>query len=258
METSRYKSPGNIKLSEDELLRYNRQIIIPSIGEEGQKKLKNSKVFIAGLGGLGSISSFYLAAAGIGHLKLVDKERVEITNLNRQIVHWSDDIGKKKSLSAIKKLKRLNPMCNIESVQKEINEHTISDLVDDCCVIVDATDNLETRRILNRISLKKDIPFIYGGIDEFNGMVTTFIPHVTGCFECIFQGSHPKKGPIGVIGPIPGIIASIQATEAIKVILGMEGTLKGRLLYFSGVDMVFKEIKIERNPECPVCADYWR
>ena len=142
---------------------------------------------------------------------------------------------------------------HIEALRDEIRDDNVESLADDCSVIIDATDNLNTRRILNRYSFKKSIPFIYGGVDQFTGMVTSFIPGQTPCFECIFSGIKTSNDVVGVIGPVAGVIGSIQAIEAIKIITGLEGLLKGRLLLFSGIDMTFKEIKIGKNPHCIVC-----
>jgi len=249
-------NPSCAVLLQSELRRYNRQIIIPNIGKRGQRRIKKARVFVAGAGGLGSISAYYLTAAGIGYMRIVDKDRVKEENLNRQIIHWTDDIGKRKVDSAKKKLQRLNPLCTVDAVYDDIKDDTVIDLVGDCHLIVDATDNITTRRILNRASLIKAIPYIFGGVDGFNGMVTTFMPGETPCFECIFSTFVERKRLIGVIGPLPGLIASIQTLEAIKLILGMEDTLKGRLLFFSGIDMKLKEIRIERNDTCPVCSVY--
>jgi len=243
-------------LLKEELLRYQRQIIIPGIGEEGQKKIKGAHVFVAGLGGLGSLSAYYLVAAGVGTVTIADKDVVDIGNLNRQIIHWTNDIGMQKTDSAFTKLMALNPHCNIRSIQAEISRENVVELAGDCSLIVDATDNLETRRALNHVSLMKRIPFIYGGINGFNGMVSTFVPPQTPCFDCVFSGVTDQKGPIGVLGAVPGIIASIQAMEAIKVILGMDSLLKGRLLCFSGLDMSFKEIAIEKNLDCKTCSGF--
>lgn len=239
--------------SEKELTRYQRQIIIPDIGESGQKKLKAARIFVAGAGGLGSISSYYLAAAGVGELVIVDRDVVEMTNLNRQIIHNTADIGIPKVLSAKKKLEALNPHCAVRPIQMEMNKENIVDLIGDCSIIVDATDNIETRKVLNYASLRKGIPFIYGGVSKFDGMITTFVPGKTACFECIFPGIKTPKSVVGVIGPLPGIVGSLQAMEAIKIILGIEGLLTGRLLFISVADMSFREIKVERNPDCTVC-----
>lgn len=243
-------------LSKDELLRYARQIIIPAVGEEGQEKIKRAKVFIAGIGGLGSISSYYLAAAGIGSLKIADRDNVDTANLNRQIIHWTQDIGSPKTSSAEMKLRSLNPHTHIEAIQQEISAENVIDIVGDCSIIVDATDNIETRNALNIASVKMKIPFIYGGVDGFNGMVTTFIPGETPCFRCIFPYETKKGEIIGVIGPAPCVVAALQAMEALKIILGMKGLLAGRLLYFSGVEMSFREIRIEKNPDCEICSKH--
>ncbi len=244
-------------LTQEEKLRYARQLIIPEIGEEGQKKIKEAKVFVAGIGGLGSISSYYLTAAGIGCLKIVDKDKVDCSNLNRQIIHWSDNIGELKSQSSSRKLKSLNPNCSIEAIHAEITEKNCMELIGDCSVIVDAMDNMSTRRILNAASVKKRIPFIYGGVHQLDGMASTFIPGKTPCLECVFPSirSESAAPPPGVLGPVPGVIASIQVIETIKIIAGLSGLLTGRLLFFSGYDMSFREFKINRDPDCPVCGE---
>jgi molybdopterin-synthase adenylyltransferase len=245
-----------MELTQEELLRYNRQIIIPEIGEEGQKKLKQAKVLVAGIGGLGSISSYYLAAAGIGYLKIVDKDKVDFSNLNRQIIHSTQDIGAWKSDSGYRKLTNLNPNCSVEAVQAEITEQNCMGLVGDCSLIVDAMDNMKTRRFLNAAAVQMRIPYIYGGVDQLDGLASTFLPGKTPCLECVFPDGReePKQTPPGVVGPVPGVIACIQTIEAIKIIVGLEGLLNGRLLCFCGFDMTFREFKIKRDPECPVCG----
>jgi molybdopterin/thiamine biosynthesis adenylyltransferase len=242
--------------TKEELLRYNRQIIIPEVGEEGQRKLKTAKVFVAGIGGLGSISSYYLAAAGIGRLKMIDKDKVDYSNLNRQIIHWTNDIGEWKSVSGSGKLRKLNPNCVIEAVQAEITESNCASLVGDCAVIVDAMDNMRARRILNAASVEKGIPYVYGGVHQLDGMATTFIPGETPCLECVFPDDHTEspQNPPGILGPVPGLIACIQTIEAIKIILDLGGLLAGRLLCFCGYDMTFREFKINKEPACPVCG----
>jgi molybdopterin/thiamine biosynthesis adenylyltransferase len=241
--------------TQEELLRYNRQIIIPDIGEEGQKKIKDAKVLVAGIGGLGSISSYYLAAAGIGHLKIVDKDRVDYSNLNRQIIHWTNDIGEWKSNSAVRKLTSLNPGCAIEAVRAEITEHNSMELIGDCSVIVDAMDNMKGRRILNAASVQKGIPYIYGGVHQLDGLASTFIPGKTPCLECVFPGDHAEsaQAPPGILGPVPGVISCVQVIETIKIILDLGDLLTNRLLCFCGSDMTFREFKIAKDPNCPVC-----
>ncbi len=248
-----------MELSREELLRYNRQIIIPEIGEEGQRKLKEARVFVAGIGGLGSISSYYLAAAGIGHLRIVDRDKVDYSNLNRQIIHWTRDIGEWKSVSGSGKLEALNPHCNIEAIRAEITESNCAELVGDCSIIVDAMDNMKTRRILNAVSVGKRISYIYGGVHQLDGMATDFIPGKTPCLECVFPDDHSESTPAppGILGPVPGLISCIQSIEAIKMILGLDGLLVNRLLCFCGYDLTFREFKISRNPDCPVCGGKW-
>lgn len=245
---------GTGELSEEELLRYNRQIMIPEIGKEGQKKLGEARVFVAGIGGLGSISNCYLAAAGIGFLRMVDKDSVDFSNLNRQIIHWTEDIGTPKSGSGVRKLTKLNPHCSLDAINAEITEANCEELIGDCSIIVDAMDNMQTRRILNAVSVKKGIPYIYGGVHQLDGMVTTFIPGRTPCLECVFPESRQESSAPGILGPVPGVIACLQAIETVKIIVGMGGLLTGRLLTFSGFDMSFREFKIHRNPDCPVCG----
>jgi molybdopterin-synthase adenylyltransferase len=241
-------------LSVEEQHRYSRQIMIPRIGESGQERLKHARIFIAGLGGLGSISAYYLAAAGVGYLKIVDRDRVGLENLNRQILHRTADIGRPKSESALEKLRGLNPTCRIDAVTEEIREDTIFGLIGDCDLIVDATDNFEARKNLNRASLSRKIPFVYGGINAFSGMVTTFIPGKTPCLECLFPKVRFSGEKVGAIGPVPGIIASIQSLEAIKIVLGIEGLLTNTLLHVNGLDMSTKRIGLEKDPGCGCCA----
>jgi molybdopterin/thiamine biosynthesis adenylyltransferase len=211
---------------------------------------------VAGIGGLGSISSYYLAAAGIGHLTIVDKDTVDYSNLNRQIIHWTDDIGKWKSVSGSGKLRRLNPHSAVEAIQAEITESNCAALIRDCTIIVDAMDNMKARRILNAVSIEKGIPYVYGGVHQLDGMAATFIPGETPCLECVFPDDHTESAqkPPGILGPVPGMIACIQSIETIKIILGLGGLLTGRLLCFCGYDMTFREFKINKDPACPVCG----
>ncbi len=242
------------RLSAEEAIRYSRQLILPEIGPKGQVKLKQARVLIAGVGGLGSILAYYMAAAGIGNLRIADSDCVEAGNLNRQIIHGTGDIGRPKTLSALEKLRNLNPDCDIEPIQEIISDDTVLDLVAGCTVILDGTDNLKTRKVLNRASILKGIPFIYGGVDGFSGMATTFIPGLTPCLDCLYPRDNEQNEPIGIIGPVPGVIAAIQSLEALKLILGIGGLLTNKLLVFNGMDMTFRKIEMEKNPDCPVCG----
>lgn len=240
-------------LTEEELGRYNRQIIIRGFGEEGQEKLKRAKVIIAGAGGLGSPVSMYLAAAGVGTIRIVDHDVVELSNLNRQILHWSEDIGKEKVDSALEKLKRLNHLVKIEAVKETITEDNISQLVDGFDLIVDAMDNLPTRFVLNKAAIARNIPFFHGAVYGFEGRAMTVIPGQTACLRCLYQGDIPhEKFP--VIGVTPAVIGSIQATEVIKYIIGIGELLTNRLLAFDGIHMKFTEFIVNRRPGCEHCG----
>ena len=240
-------------LNENELVRYDRQILIEGFGEEGQEKLKQAKVFIAGSGGLGSPVSIYLAAAGLGTMRIVDRDNVELSNLNRQILHWSADLGREKVNSAAEKLGNLNPNVRIEAIKETINESNISQLVGDADVIVDAMDNMETRHLLNRLSLQKNIPFFHGAVRGLEGRATTFIPGQTACFACMYGIAMPEQ-KFPILGTTAAVIGSIQATEVIKYITGLGKLLLNRLLSFNGLTMEFTEFKIGKNPECKQCA----
>jgi molybdopterin-synthase adenylyltransferase len=240
-------------LNDRERQRYDRQIMLKDFGEEGQEKLKNSRVLLAGAGGLGSAVAFYLAAAGIGHLRVVDLDQVELSNLNRQILHWETDMGRSKVESAREKLSKLNQGITIDTRQEEINEKTLPDLTEGCDLIVDGLDNFPTRYLINQQSVSRKIPFIYGGILGMMGMVTFIQPGQTPCLKCLFpQAPPPQKFP--VLGTTPGIIGLIEANEAIKYLAGFGKLLTGRLLVYNGLDMHFSEIQIERNAECLICA----
>ena len=240
------------KLSAEEWARYRRQLILPEIGEQGQQRIKRATVLIAGLGGLGSIAAYYLAAAGVGHLKIVDMDRVAVDNLNRQILHLSTDIGTLKSESARLKLAALNPWCRIEAMASRIDHESVNAMAAGCHLIMDGTDNLETRRILNRASLSNGIPYVFGAVGGFDGMVSTFIPGRTACLECLFPaGVREPASEIGIIGPAAGVVASLQSIEALKILAGLKPGLAGALMHFHGLSMRLKKTVVDPNPDCP-------
>ena len=247
---------GKPLLNEEQKRRYRRQLMMPEIGEEGQQKLGKAKVLLVGLGGLGSISSYYLAAAGVGHLRIVDRDTVGLENLNRQLLHNTDDLGRPKVESASEKLFRLNPSCHVQTAIVNIGDENALGLAKGCDLIIDATDNLATRHVLNRVSLKERIPFIYGGINGWNGMAATFIPGKTGCFACLFplQKTSGGEPPIPALGPTAGAIASIQSLEALRILLGLPPRLAGRLLEFRGMEMRFRSTAIYQDPDCSLCG----
>jgi adenylyltransferase/sulfurtransferase len=234
--------------------RYDRQMRIPGWGIVGQENLQSRTVLVAGAGGLGSSSSMLLSAAGIGHLKIVDRDVVEPTNLNRQILHWQADIDSPKIESALTKLRGLNPDVNVEGIEVDIGRDNVGSLLSGVDGIVDALDNFETRYLLNLEAIRLGIPLFHGSIYGFEGRATTISPGKTPCLRCIYE-SGPKPGVFPVAGPVPSVIGSIQALEVIKYFLGVGTSLCGRLLIFDGEDMVFSEVAIERNPNCPDCRD---
>jgi molybdopterin/thiamine biosynthesis adenylyltransferase len=254
MKNGRGKEEEGVRFSAEEMERYARQMMIPAIGQEGQERLRRATVCIAGAGGLGSVSAYYLAAAGVGRLRIVDRDRVELSNLNRQILHSTGDLGEPKVISALDKLERLNPHCRVEAVEADMNEGNVFKLVGGCQVVVDALDNIRTRRVLNLACVRSRIPLIYGGVEAFSGMASTFISGETPCFECLFAHISEEEKTRGVVGPLPAVIGSIQALEAMKILLGERPSLAGTLLYFSGTNMTFQNIAVERNVLCPVCG----
>ncbi len=233
--------------------RYDRQIMIGELGHEGQEKLKRSTVVIAGAGGLGSPIAYYLTAAGIGRIRVVDRDEVALSNLNRQILHWEEDIGRKKVDSARVKLRNLNSMVEIEAIAETITEDNVSKLVGECDAIVDGMDNLPTRYILNRCAIEKDIPFIHGAVRGFEGRAMTIIPGKTACLRCMFRGQVPQE-KFPVIGVVPAVIGSIQATEVIKYLTGIGRLLTNRLLIYDGLQVTFTEFTVKKNPDCDHCG----
>ena len=240
-------------LTPSERERYDRQIMIREIGEEGQKKLKRSRVVIAGGGGLGSPIALYLAAAGIGTIRVIDHDRVALSNLNRQILHGEEDIGKRKVDSASSKLKKLNSAVTIEAVAETITESNVSGLVQGCDVIVDAMDNMPTRYLLNRCAVERKMPFFHGAVYGFEGRAMTILPGETACLRCLYRGPVPQE-KFPVVGVTPAVIGSIQATEVIKYLAGAGNLLTNRLLLYDGLQMVFNEFAVNRNPDCDHCG----
>lgn len=238
-------------LSPRELDRYKQQILL--FGEEGQERLKNANLFIAGAGGLGSPISIYLAVAGVGTITLVDNDIVELTNLNRQILHDNKDIGRKKTVSAEEKLVALNPDITIKVIDTTINENNAAKLVGKADGIIDAMDNYATRYVLNDIAIKKKIPFFHGAIRGLYGQATTIIPGKTACLRCIFPKAPPKE-VFPVVGVTPGFIGMVQATEALKYLVGTGDLLANRLFIWDGLTSHVEEIRVERDPACPACG----
>jgi len=235
-----------------DLERYKRQIALDNWGEEGQAKLAAATVFIAGAGGLGSAVAFYLAAAGVGTLRIADRDRVELSNLNRQILHSDARIGGPKAESAMQTLAAFNPSINVIPSVVEITTGNINALAAEADIIIDCLDNFETRFVMNSFCCDQNIPFIHAGVWGISGQVTFIHPPQTPCLKCIFPRSLPKSSP-PVVGAVVGIIGAIQALEALKYLTGLSPSLKGKLLSFDGSDMSISHLKLSRNNNCPVC-----
>lgn len=241
-------------LTEADFIRYGRQIIYPDFGEPGQERLKQSHVVVAGLGGLGSSASIYLASAGIGHITLVDCDVVVLSNLNRQVLHWEEDIGEKKPFSAARKLAKLNPTINITPLFEKITQDNVRDIIKGANVVIDGMDNFETRFILNSGCVAEGIPFVHGGIYGFLGEITTIIPGETPCLACIFPTTPKKEGTFPVFSVTPAFIAALQAAEAIKLLAGFGDLLTNRMLYINGTAMEFNFCPLTKNSDCRVCG----
>jgi molybdopterin/thiamine biosynthesis adenylyltransferase len=241
--------------SERERERYKRQAML--FGDEGQELLKKAHIFIAGAGGLGSPVSIYLAAAGIGTLTLVDRDIVDRSNLNRQILHYDRDTGRKKTESAKEKLCALNPDIKIRTIDTTIEEKNAADLVGNADGIVDAMDNYPARYLLNAVAIRKKIPLFHGAICGFYGQATTIVPGQTACLACIFPKAPPEE-VLPVVGVTPGIIGSVQATEVLKYFLKSGELLTNRLFIWDGLQARAEEICMERDPRCAACGSLFK
>ena len=244
-----------ISLTEDEFTRYDRQIMIPGWGERGQKKLKAATVVVAGSGGLGSPSSLYLAAAGVGNLIIVDKDVFELSNLNRQILGWEKDIGRPKAETAAEKLRALNPDIQITPRVMEISQDNIVQLLQNVELVVDAMDNWSTRFLLNKTCVDLDIPFIHAGVFGLYGQIMTVVPHKGPCLRCLLPETPKNIGKFPVLGATPGLFAMMQVMEAVKILVGIGEPLTGKMLLFDGRNMTATRINISRRPDCPVCSE---
>jgi sulfur-carrier protein adenylyltransferase/sulfurtransferase len=241
--------------------RYSRHLLIPEVGEEGQLKLLDSRILLIGAGGLGSPASLYLAAAGVGTLGIVDDDAVDATNLQRQIVHSTERLGESKAESAKRTIEALNPDVEVKTFQERLTSENVDRILGEGWdVVVDGADNFPTRYLLNDASIWHRIPVVHGSIYRFEGQVTVFNPHQGPCYRCLFpQPPPPELAPScaegGVLGVLPGVVGSIQATEALKLALGIGEPLVGRLLLFDALAASFTEVSLRRDPACPVCGE---
>jgi molybdopterin/thiamine biosynthesis adenylyltransferase/rhodanese-related sulfurtransferase len=250
-----------VKLSKEEVQRYSRHLIMPEVGMEGQLKLKRARVLMIGTGGLGAPLGLYLAAAGVGHLGLVDFDVVDSSNLQRQVTFTTADVGKPKSEAAKARLSALNPMIEIVSYETRLTSDNALELFRDYDIIVDGTDNFPTRFLVNDACVLLGKPNVYGSIFRFEGQATVFGYPGGPCYRCLYPeppppGLVPSCAEGGVLGVLPGIVGSIQAMETIKLILGTGEPLVGRLLLFDALAMRFRELKLKRNPDCPLCGEH--
>ena len=235
--------------------RYSRQMILPNLGEEGQLKLKNAKVVVAGIGGLGCPTSLYLTAAGVGNVLLIDAERFELSNLNRQILGFQRDVGRLKVEAAREKLEALNPDITVSTRVVEITSMNVTELIDEADIVVDAQDNWKTRFVINEACVRARIPLVHAGVYGWNGQITTIIPGESPCLRCLIPRDPPETKPFPIVGVTPGLFAMLQVMETIKLLTGLGRPLIGKLLLFDGEDTSFNLIDISRNPNCPVCKD---
>lgn len=241
-------------LTDDERERYTRQLVIKNWGEAAQLKLKKSTIVIVGMGGLGSINSIYAAAVGFGKIKIVDHDIVDLSNLNRQVVHSTPDVSKKKVDSAKVKLSALNPEIEIEPYAVKLSEDNIKDILKDCDVVLDCLDNFQSRFLLNRTCIELGKPYVHAACYAFEGRVLTIMPKKGPCLQCFYPKIPEEVKIIPIVGAAVGIMASIEITEAIKLITGIGKPLIGRLLIIDGENMNFDIIEVKRNPKCPICG----
>ena len=246
------------ELSDEQLLRYSRHILLPEIGDEGQQKLLDSVVLIVGLGGLGSPAALYLAAAGIGKLIIADGDKVELSNLQRQIVHTSNTIGMKKTDSAVSMLGQINPLVSTIPVGKLMGAE-LTEQVSQADVVIDASDNFETRYAINKACRKLAKPLVSGAVIRMEGQVSVFMQRPQDpCYECLYPNNNTELNEscvqTGILAPVAGIVGSIQATEALKIIIGFGRTLAGKLLLIDAKNLEWREIELQRNEQCPICS----
>jgi molybdopterin/thiamine biosynthesis adenylyltransferase/rhodanese-related sulfurtransferase len=252
---------SDVRLSNEEITRYSRHLMMPEVTPEGQRRLKAARVLCIGAGGLGSPAALYLAAAGVGTIGIVDFDDVDLSNLQRQILHGTKDIGRSKLESARDRLRDINPEIDIELHECRFSSENASQLVAQCDVVVDGSDNFPTRYLSNDVCVFARKPNVYGSVFRFEGQTTVFAPHLTGpCYRCLFPeppppDTVPNCAEAGVLGVLPGIIGMLQAIEAIKLIVGIGEPLIGRLLHFDALKVKFRELNLRRDPKCPVCGE---
>ncbi|HKJ67473.1 MAG TPA: ubiquitin-like small modifier protein 1, partial [bacterium] len=251
---------GNGQLSREEIQRYSRHLIMPEVAMEGQKKIRQSSVLVVGAGGLGTPLISYLTAAGVGTLGIVDFDVVDFTNLQRQVIYSTDDVGRSKLAAAEERVKQMNPGVEAETYSTRLTSENAMDIIQGYDVVVDGTDNFPTRYLVNDACVLLGIPNVYGSIFRFEGQASIFATEHGPCYRCLYPeppppGLVPSCAEGGVLGVLPGIVGTIQATETIKLILGRGESLAGRLLLFDALKMKFREVQAKKDPDCPVCGE---
>ena len=254
-----FSIPPTAELTPDEIRRYARHILLSEVGQEGQQRLKSASVLVVGVGGLGSPAALYLAAAGIGHLGLVDDDVVDESNLQRQVLYTTAEVGRPKALCARDRLHALNPHIHIDAYTERLTPANAWDIISQYDVIVDGTDNFAARYLLNDTAVLQKKPFVYGSISRFEGQASVFYAEEGPCYRCVFPKPPTLRqtcAEIGVLGALPGVIGVIEATEALKLILGIGKPLVGRLLLYDALSMQFDLIRLRKNPACKVCGEH--
>jgi molybdopterin/thiamine biosynthesis adenylyltransferase len=250
-----------MKFTEDQLRRYSRHLILPEVGEHGQEKLLNAKVFMVGAGGLGSPAGYYLSAAGVGTIAIIDDDEVDLSNLQRQIAHCTKTLGIPKVESAKNTFESLNPDVHVIPLKERLTKQNILGLIGDYDIVVDCSDNFATRFLVNDACVMAKKPLVTGSIFQFEGQLTVVIPHEGPCYRCLFEqpplpGVLPSSQDVGLLGSISGVIGTLQATEVLKLIIGAGHVLKGDLLIYDALEPSFRKVKIPKNPACAVCGDH--
>lgn len=250
-----------MNFTDEQVTRYSRHILLPEVGGKGQKKIAQAKIFIVGAGGLGSPAAFYLAAAGVGTIGLIDGDLVDLSNLQRQVIHQTPDVGRPKVISAKEKIEAINPDVKVLTYEDRLTAKNALDLIKGYDVVIDGVDNFPAKFLINDACFFTEKPLIHGGILRFDGRVTTIVPKQSACYRCVFK-QPPPPGLVascqeaGVIGVLAGVIGTVQATEALKLVLGIGRPLTNRMLDFDARKTSFREIKVKRNPHCPLCGDH--
>jgi adenylyltransferase/sulfurtransferase len=249
-----------MKLRDDQIERYSRQIILPNVGGKGQEKLLNAKVLIIGAGGLGSPAALYLASAGVGRIGIVDSDKVELNNLQRQILHSTKDVGRAKVESARDRINAINEDVKVITYHLRLTSENILEIIKDYDIVVDGSDNFPTRYLVNDACVLSKKPLSHGGIFRFDGQAITIIPGEGACYRCLFPeppppGLVPSCQEAGILGVVAGIIGTIQANEVLKYILGIGNLLTGKLLVFNALDSSFRQVRVPKDPKCPVCGE---